>query len=83
MIVLSQKETDPQEFQTKSPVKSVPFVEDLPISPKYFDLSMYGIQKHILESDQKLLSLGLFPFEEEFISYKELHSFKALTDQYP
>ena len=37
----------------------------------------------MLESDQKLLSLGLFPFEEEFISYKKVHSFKVETDLYP
>ena len=37
----------------------------------------------MLESDSKLLSLGLFPFEGDFISYKKIHEFGGLEwDQY-
>lgn len=47
-------------------------------------MDVYGIQKHLLESDGRLLSLGLYPFEGEFINYKRIHGFERLGwDQYP
>ena len=37
----------------------------------------------MLESDDKLLSLGVYPFESEFFSYRKIYGFERLAiDQY-
>ena len=54
-----------------NPIKSNPFIEKTVIQLDKFDYAVYGFQKHLLESDSRLLSLGMFPFEGEFISYKK------------
>ena len=43
VVVLPKKETDPQEYKNNNPIKSIPFIEDKPLSIDAFDLSVYGI----------------------------------------
>ena len=38
----------------------------------------------MLESDDKLLSLGVYPFESEFFSYRKIYGFEKIEiEQYP
>ena len=61
-IVLTAKAFDREEYETY-PIKSDPYIYFEEINHELQTYSIYGIEKHLVESDDRLFSLGLMPFK--------------------
>ena len=60
--MLTAKAFDREEYET-NPIKSDPYTIFEEINYDVQTYSIYGIEKHLVESDDRLFSLGLMPFK--------------------
>lgn len=68
--MLSAQEFDREEYN-QNPIKSKPFLLQKMVDPNKTNFEVYNIQRHFMESDDKLLSLGLITTNEEYMTYHQ------------
>ena len=81
--MISAKEYDPEEYKS-NPVISKPFLKGYPLlalEATKSKLSNLNMQKHYLQSDERLLSLGFRQREDSFLTFEE-SQFKAFSMDY-